>query len=164
MNLIIVDELHSIHYMEHNKATIISGRQVWAGSHIASCVSIIAFSYRSKVHFNRCRLSCTWKLNSNILWNRNQVNQRQFSKQSHTQKNNLQSTKYSQFLSSPCSQLLLWDPLVRPMHASIKRWYKGHRDFFPFDTTTIHFGLVWIFLVNHFGSFICAIRPIYTTF
>ena len=32
---------------------------------------------------------------------------------------NLQSTKHSQFLSSPCSQLLLWDPFVIPMHAWI---------------------------------------------
>ena len=67
---------------------------------------------------------------------------------------NLQSTTHSQFLSSPCSQLRRWDPLVRPMHASIKRWYIGLRVLFPFDTTTIHFSLVWIFLVNHFCSFI----------
>ena len=50
------------------------------------------------------------------------------------------------------------------MQTSIKRWYIGHGVFFPFDTTTIHFSLVWIFLVNHFCSFTCAMRPIYTTF
>ena len=50
------------------------------------------------------------------------------------------------------------------MQTSIKRWYIGHRVLSPFDTTTIPFSLVWIFLVNHFRSFICAIRPIYTTF
>ena len=50
------------------------------------------------------------------------------------------------------------------MQTSIKRWYIGYRVFFPFYTTTIHFSFVRIFSVNHFCSFICAIRPIYTTF
>ena len=35
--------------------------------------------------------------------------------------------------------------------------YIGHRDFFPFDTTTIYFSLVWLFLVR-FSTYLPNLR------
>ena len=87
----------------------------------------------------------------------------QYCEQIHVKVWFIRSTMYTNSFKSVKTDQL--DRLQIAMQTSIKRWYIiGHRVFFPFDITTIHFSLVWIFLITHFCSFIWAIRPIYTKF
>ena len=57
---------------------------------------------------------------------------------------------------------MLWSSST--VHKFTRRFDIKYYRCFPVDTTTLHFSSVRIVLVTHFCNFICAIRPIYTTF
>ena len=107
---------------------------------------LIPFQSTRLTHLNRYPWSFSWKLNSDNLWS---LNQRQFFKQLQTQTTTCNQPCTVILIPSPCSQLFLWDPLVRPSNERVDQTLVYR----PSECLSLwHYNLPIQLSVNSFGK------------